>query len=180
MLPSKIIRHLLGTCIGVLCLTSAAFTDFTLPWTSAGSAGTVDEADLGIVSLSSPYVTLTGAAPAGSTVDVRYNVVYLTGLQGFDRFLLRVRFLDNGNGARVIARLKEYDITNGNTLTLLTLDSNDFAGGAGYQIHEESSECWVHWFDSRDKVYFIELELQKSAAGGSAGVAAIQILGSLC
>lgn len=167
--------------IGTLGLGTSAKADDSRPWTTAGSAGTVDEADLAIVSLSGPYATHAAAAPVISTVDIRYNVVDLDGLHGWDRYLLKVRFLDNGAAARVIVRLKEYSLVNGNLITRMTFDSNAFAGNAAYQTQSVSSACWPGWsFNFDQNVYFLEVEIQRTGAGGAAGVAAIQIIGSLC
>ncbi|MFO0985167.1 MAG: hypothetical protein U1E76_26140 [Planctomycetota bacterium] len=160
---------------------ATAVADDSRPFTTAGSTGTVDESDLGIVTLSGPYVAVSAAAPAGSTADVRYNVIDLQGLHGYDRYIMRVRFLDNGASAHVIVRLKEYNIATGATITRMTLDSNAFAPGAAYQTQSVDSGCWPGWSFNFDlNVYFIEVELQKTGAGGTPSLAAIQIGGSLC
>lgn len=167
-------------CIGLMGVAApAALADS--PWTSAGSAGTVDEADLTLVSLSGPYASVVPAAAAGTTVDIRYNVVAVEGLHGWDGYQLKVRYLDNGAGARVIVRLKEYNINNGNTYTRMTFDSDTFAASPAYQTRSIDSGCWPGWaFNFGTSIFYLEVELQKTGAGGGSGISALQISGILC
>src|SRR5262245_15028821 len=77
------------------------------PWTSVGSAGVVDEDDTGIVEFVLGEARVPAAAPAGSVLDLRYNIVSLEGFAGPGFYVMRARFRDNGNAARVLLNLRQ-------------------------------------------------------------------------
>ena len=111
------------------------------PWTTAGSAGTVDEADQPRVLLGSPVPGAVamrpgGFGPRGTAVRIRYNVVAVQGVLGTVGLTLTSRFLDRGDGERVIVEFKQYGLNTGLTTTLLTLDSNTFAGSPTFQVQQ--------------------------------------------
>jgi hypothetical protein len=147
------------------------------PWTSVGSTGVVDEADTGIVEFVLGEARVPAAAPAGSVLDLRYNIVSLEGFQGLGYFNMRVRFRDNGNAARVQLTLRHYNSGNGITSTLHSFDSDDYPPAVGYQTQ---SECFAINWDFFEGPYYIEASLTKSAAGGTPALGTIQILPGNC
>src|SRR5262245_31230403 len=113
------------------------------PWTTVGSTGVVDEDDNGIVEFVLGEARVPAAAPAGSVLDLRYNIVSLEGFAGLGYFNMRVRFRDNGNAARVLLNLRHYSSVTGITSTLHTFDSEAYPPAVGYQTQ---SECFaVNW-----------------------------------
>lgn len=159
---------------------SPAWADNFEPWTTVGSAGTVDEGDTGIAVFSLANVTVSGAAALPANLDIRYNIVAVDGLlQGGDGILMTARFRDNGAGARVILRLREVDLSTGIVVTRLTLDSNSFAASNAFQT-QSTSTCTGNFFDFNRKAYFIEAVLQKSAADGAPGLTGIRVGFLLC
>lgn len=72
-------------------------------WTMVGSDGTVEQADLSIVALSSNTAAVRSGVSKG-IVDIRYNVVAVDGIFGGERNTktLTVRLADNGPEAQVI------------------------------------------------------------------------------
>ena len=111
------------------------------PWTTAGSAGTVDEADLLRVLLGSPVPGAVALRPGGfgirgTAVRIRYNVVAVQGVLGTVGMTLKSRFLDRGDGERVIVEFKQYGLNTGLTTTLLTLNSNLFTGSPTFQVQQ--------------------------------------------
>jgi hypothetical protein len=134
------------------------------PWTSVGSAGTVDEADPGIVVFNQGIASLSGGAAVGASLDIRYNVVAVDGVFGGDGLALRARFRDAGATERVILRLKRYSFVNGVTQTLLTLDSNATPASAAFQTRSVGA-CGLG-LDFLNNAYFVEAQLIKSGVGG--------------
>lgn len=167
--------------IAVLIMSLSTAWAQTKPWTTVGSAGTVDEEDTGIVSLGSPIpgaVMLTNVAIG--TLNIRYNVVAVDGVFGGDNYALTVRFRDNGADARVIVRLKSYNFNTGTTRTLLTLDSNAYAAAAGFQKQTVSSNCGTH-LDFFNNAYFMDVEITKAGMlAVPPALASIQLIFSIC
>lgn len=134
----------------------------TDPWTTVGSAGTVDEADTNVVDLNGALAQVKPGGQASAVVDIRYNVVSEGGIYGGDGYLLTARFRDNGTFSRVILYLKEYNLLTGTTTTRMTLDSNAFPASNSYQT-QSVGVCSPAWsFDFFNKAYFIEAQIQKT------------------
>lgn len=111
-------------------------------------------------------------AAAGSVLDLRYNVVSLEGFSGPGQYLLRVRFRDNGDAARVQLNLRRYDTT-GTTTGLHAFDSNAYAPQIGYQTQQQC--ILVNW-DFVSGPHYIDAALTKSAAGGQPALGIIQLI----
>jgi hypothetical protein len=130
-LSQWIVPAVLALSIGA----STAAAQAPVPWTSVGSAGTVDEADLLRVQLGTPVpgAVSMGPGPAfRSAVRIRYNVVAVGGV--LDGSVgMAARWLDRGDGQRVFLELKEYNLGTGLTTTLLTLDSDAFPAAPAFQ-----------------------------------------------
>ena len=137
------------------------------PWTTVGAAGSVDEADTGLVLLGSPGSGAVTMRPTLlGTVRIRYNVVAVGGLvrgAGLLGLALTSRFLDRGPTERVFVRLREYGLTSGLIRTLLTLDSNDYPGIPAWQV-QTTADCSAN-MDFSGNGYFIEVELTKTPLG---------------
>lgn len=167
----------LGTGLGDLAAAWPA------PWTTVGSAGTVDEADTNIVALGGAEggvivpigtsygygatVGITGSAPLPATLNIRYNVVAVDGLSMYDHDLvLAVRFRDNGAYARVIVRLKEYNLNTGQINVKMVFDSDTVAPASGFQWKAVVLRGCVPILDFDGNAYFIDAELIKTARTG--------------
>ncbi|AZZ89850.1 hypothetical protein EUZ85_03645 [Hahella sp. KA22] len=146
------------------------------PWTAVGSTGVVDEADAAEVNFSSGVAQISGAAPASSSVTLRYNVTAIADLDnGGVNKRLSARFRDNGSDARVVLSLRQYNYNSGLTTTLLTLDSNTRPANAAYQTHSVSDGCWTTSFDFSQNAYFIEAVLTRTSTAGSPGLAILRV-----
>lgn len=146
------------------------------PWTTVGSAGTVDEADPGIVEFVLAEARVRAAAAAGSQVNLRYNVVSLPGFSGPGQYLLRVRFRDNGAGANVRVDLRRHG-TNGIPGQVLAFDSNSYPAAVGYQTQQRC--VGISWNFSNN-AYFFDVAMTKSAASGTPALALIQLIPANC
>ena len=154
--PSRmIVTCLLAALIGVT--TAQAQSD--APWTTVGSAGTVDEQDLWNVSLGSPVAG--GVSVWAGTVHIRYNVVAVAGLLQGGGFTMRARFLDHGASERVVINFKQYALQTGNTTTLLTLDSDAFAASNFFRVENAATNC-VPTLDFVNNSYFMDVEMTKT------------------
>jgi hypothetical protein len=143
-------------------------------WSTVGSTGTVDEADLAIASFSNGFASISAAAAVPATLDIRYSVVAVDGLFDFaNGYALTVRYRDNGVSARVVVRLKEYSRNTGATNTLLTFDSNGFAQDGNFQL-QTVSFC-APPLDFFNNAYFIEAQLDKTAAAGDPQLGLVQL-----
>jgi hypothetical protein len=198
---SKIINSILSLSLlltATLANTSTARADdfaWLKAWTTVGSAGTVDEADLNKVRLQGSTIQFPEILPPTTditfaqglpipletvTATVRYNVVATDNL--FDNgthLAMRSRFRDDGNNAQVIMRLIEVNILTGASAVILTLDSNNFTANANYQT-EYVSTFIGNRINFLDNAYFIEATLvQKrspiAAFGGRPGISIIQL-----
>jgi hypothetical protein len=146
----------------------------TRQWTTIGSAG---------VAMGGRVTDAGTAAVLDSDSDfatVRYNVVATDGLFATDPnfpFLatstsMAARFLDPGNNSRVLIRLRRTDLVTSATSTMLTIDSNNFAGSNLYQ--NQTVGCG-QGFDFSTYAYFVEVTLSRTVDNTSAGIASIQI-----
>jgi hypothetical protein len=173
-------KHLaLGALLVVAVLVAAPVTALAQgPWTSVGSAGTVDEADTGIVVFNQGIAAISTAAAVGASLDIRYNVVAVDGVSGGDGLALTARFRDAGVSERVILRLKRYSFVNGVTQTLLTLDSNTIPASAAFQTRSVGA-CGLG-LDFINNAYYVEAQLIKAAAGGIPQLGALQVGLTFC
>lgn len=148
-------------------------------WTTVGSDGTVDEADLSTVLLSANSAAVRGTVTS-ATVDVRYNVVAVDGIFGGDRNtkILTARLADNGAAAQVIIRLQQLTISTGVITMLAELNSNAFPASAVAQQRSTNFNCGRPEFDFQNNIYFFEVQLIKTAAAGNPLIRAIQICGN--
>ncbi|HEX3577327.1 MAG TPA: hypothetical protein VHY33_02090 [Thermoanaerobaculia bacterium] len=176
--------------------------DISRFWTSVGSAGTVDEADVAkiffdhAVAQSGRPLTSTTAAAAPGTVAVppvsaviRYNVTAVDGLFTPNTLRLRIRYLATGPSARVVAKFREVDIATGIETDRITFDSRLFAATNAYHVDEAPNCKGVggpgfagSGFDFINKAYYIEVTLTRSslATGSAAGVQVIQLVTDPC
>jgi len=169
--------------LGLILLIAALMGSATAwaqndPWTSVGAAGTVDESDTGLVVFGSIAPGVASMSATG-TLNIRYNVVAVGGLFGGDNYALIARFLDNGADGQVVARLKQYGLNTGATTTLLTLDSNDFAGSAAFQVRTVTSACGTS-LDFFNNAYFVDVDIIKTAAAGTPALGILKVSLSLC
>lgn len=178
MSRSGILRTL-SLSLLVAVLTTGLSTAWA-QWTTVGSAGTVDEADLGIVLLGSPLSGAVMVSPAAvGTLHVRYNVVKVNLGPSGGFLALRSRFRA-GDGGRVVMRLKRYASLTGAITTMLTLDSNDFPLTALWQV-QEVSPCTLGLVLDFDKnAYFMDVEITKTAAAGNPALGVIQVRTNTC
>jgi hypothetical protein len=144
-------------------------------WTSVGSAGTVDEADLATFNASGPQMRIDGAAPLPASVVIRYNVVFSEPGSGI---ALRAVYRDNGAGARVVAVFRQVSMT-GATTTLLTLDSDDFSPMAGLQNQQASSSCDLE-VQPLLNGYFVEVTLSKSTGAANPALQLVSLVPISC
>jgi hypothetical protein len=95
----------------------------------------VDEGDLLLVQLGTPVPGAISIRPVfRGALNVRYNVVAVSGLLGEETLVLTARYLDRGDGQRVFLELKEYGLNTGLTTTLMTLDSDAFSPSDQFQV----------------------------------------------
>jgi hypothetical protein len=74
------------------------------------------------------------------TVNIRYNIVPVDGLlMKLAGYTLTARFPDRGGEEQVILKLMKYNLASGISSTVLTLNSNNFAPAAGYQVQTVDS-----------------------------------------
>lgn len=165
----------LTMAVMLLCHGAAAFAQDRC-WTMGGSTGTVDEADLNLVVLTDNTAAISSAM-TNATGDIRYNVVAVDGVFGGERNMktLTVRFADNGTAAQVIVRLRRVHIFTGVLTTLVELNSNDYPASTVAQTQSQAFNCQEPEFDFENYIYYIEVQLIKTGAGGNPLIRSIQI-----
>lgn len=179
--PLFILANVMAGILSLGCLNIARADNFE-PWTTVGSAGTVDEADLSEVLFTGGIASLRTTLPAQASLTIRYNVVAVDGLlQGGDAVNMKVRFRDNGANARVSVALRQYNFNTGLTTTRITFDSNSFAASNSYQVQSVNSRCFSgNFFDFFNNAYFVEVTLIKTGSGGDPSLALVGIGSTLC
>jgi hypothetical protein len=170
----------LTMAVMLLCHGAAAFAQDHC-WTTGGSTGTVDEADLNLVMFTENTAAISSAV-TNATGDIRYNVVAVDGVFGGDRHAknLTVRFADNGENARVLVHLRRVHIDSGVLTTLTTLDSNNYPASTVAQTQSQVFNCGDSEFDFENHIYYIETQLIKTGSGGTPLIRSIHICPSLC
>lgn len=167
---------ILGRAAAIATLAAAVTGAHAAVWTTVGSAGTVDELDLGIADLVLGEARMRASAPAGSVLNIRYNVVSLQGFSGPGQYLMRVRFRDNGGTSRVQLALRRYNHT-GPTTNLVSFDSNAYPAQVGYQTQQRCIA--LSWnFDAGP--HFVEATMTKSGVGGQPALGTIQLIPANC
>ena len=148
-------------------------------WTTVGSDGAVDEDDLSTVVLSANSAAVRGTITS-ATVDIRYNVVAVEGIFGGERNTktLTARLADNGAAAQVIVRLQQLNISTGVITMLAELNSNAFPPSPVAQQRSTVFNCDRPEFNFQSNIYFFEVQLIKTGAGGNPLIRAIQICGN--
>jgi hypothetical protein len=150
-------------------------------WSTGGSTGTVDDADLSLFTLTDNTAAISGAITA-ATGDIRYNVVAVDGLFSGERGTktLTVRFADNGPAAQVLVRLQRVHIFTGVLTTLVELNSNDYPSSTVAQTRSETFNCDSPGFDFENHIYYIEATLIKTGAAGTPLIRSIQLCPGIC
>lgn len=98
------------------------------------------------------------------TVNVRYNVVAVGGVLGEAGTLqLTARYLDRGDGQRVVVQLKEYGLSTGLTTTLLTLDSDSVAFLPSDQFQVQTVGCSPPFtvLNFAENAYFMDVAISR-------------------
>jgi len=164
--------------------------------TWVASTGTVDASSLSTYTFTGSAALVKGTNPG--KVVLRYNILPTDEMlvnvtqPCCEGRALWVRFLDNGNGAQVLVNVKRYNIVSGNTTTLLSFDSNNYAPqpifqnatpnqGLGPLVNFSFAEGPFNGSTNQggDSVYYIEATLIRSASGGTPGLASVSIVRTL-
>jgi hypothetical protein len=209
--------HAIALCLLFVALVqtseaslTAQTPDINKAWTTVGSAGTVDEADIakvffdhaiaqmGRLTTTGPVTTKRAIVLPIQSAVIRYNITAVDGLffQSGPCQLgpgdvckggvaLTLRYLDTGNSARVVARLVEVNTTTGGETTRLTFDSNNptFSPSNQYQVRA-ATDCGPTWrFDFVNKAYYVEAALSIGVVtniGTASGIQTITIGNAVC
>ncbi len=178
-------RVLLGSLLAAGAVPARADAVPGMYWTHTGSTGTVDPADLGLTNLD--FEVITNVGPAAGTIDVRYNVVAVDGLETPPMsprdFALFIRYRDHGSQSQVVARLYQTSIETGERTLIKEFDSNfDEEGEARPQLAalqmQRINVCHRE-FDFTRNTYYVGVQLiRKTTNGilpGMPALAALQI-----
>ena len=172
--------YLRSVLTAIFCIAFATLPSLAQSWVA--TTGTLDPAFSAHARFNGQIVDIDSAAPIPSTIKLRYNVLQAgdlitnpNPLQTGECRQLIVRFTDNGTGAQVILRLKQYNLHTGQVTTLLSFDSNAAPTSSSFQIRP--SACVAFDFTFADSaadvtspsasVYFLEATLTRSATGGT-------------
>src|SRR5437867_4044236 len=147
-----------GLMVGIPSTASAQLQ----PWTTVGSAGTMDDNTL--------------------------NVVTVNGLFGSPSIFMLVRYRATPDpivfgraDSQVLVKLIEVNLNTGLTTTKLVFDSNKFPASNDFQTQSVSTCPALSMFDFGSNAYYIEVQLGKRQPfSGSPGIQAIQVSAFNC
>ncbi len=164
--------------------------------TWVASTGTPDESSLFTYKFTDGNAYVRGDLPG--KVILRYNVLPVGDLLTNETNpccegrALWVRFLDNGDGAQVLVKLKQYNVDTGAITTLLSFDSNDYPPQSTFQTATPNTGLGPLFNfsfatgpfngatnEGGDNVYYLEATLIRSATGGTPGLGSISIVRTL-
>ncbi|HKR59264.1 MAG TPA: hypothetical protein VJS64_05980 [Pyrinomonadaceae bacterium] len=177
-------RGLCATLILFIALTTISYAQVlgNQPWTTTGSTGTADEGSEFSFTGGTAFLT-------GSAGFIRYNVVAVDGLFENAPFgqaafpQMTVRFRDSEDTEkRVRVFLRRTPLAGGNTVTLLSMDTNNFAPSINFQTQSVRAGCGDNFsFDFVHFAYYIEVEMTNEGPVSPA-VAQIQLglIGDVC
>jgi hypothetical protein len=195
-------RHVaLAVCfvLSVVSGAQAQTPDNDRAWTTIGSAGSVDEADVSKVFFENSKVQM-GQIPViqvgakkrriigqqTQSAVIRYNVTAVDGLftpmPGCRTELcpgpqLSFRYIADGPSARVVVKLIEVDLATGVEAVRLTIDSAVSSPGKGYRTDFGAPACDARWrFDFKKKAFYIEARLTTNSLAAVGSVAGIQMI----
>ncbi|HUP49085.1 MAG TPA: hypothetical protein VNA04_09890 [Thermoanaerobaculia bacterium] len=173
-----------GIAVAVPSTAAAQFQ----PWTTVGSAGTLDENGLKLVTFDGPTAVLTGFLRGG--VIIRYNVVAVDDLMAGRgtaiSMLVRYRATPDTIAVRnadsqVIVKLIEVNLFTGVSTTKLTLDSDQFPASNAFQTQTVKTCPSFSVFDFHSNAYYIEALLGRSRPfSGNPAIQAIQVTATGC
>ncbi|HEX4496305.1 MAG TPA: hypothetical protein VIE43_11610 [Thermoanaerobaculia bacterium] len=148
-------------------------------WTVAGTTGTVDEENLGQVSMANGNLQVLSTAPLPAGVTSRFSVTGLPQDTGAVKhyWTLSARYKDNGNpDARVQLLFHSQNLFTSAFTNLALLDSDVGTQSSGLQTLVATSSCVLGGgFDFFDNTYFIEAALTKNTAAGSPILQVLQV-----
>jgi hypothetical protein len=174
--------------------------DLLKVWTTVGSAGTLNQADLAKVSLHQsvvqlgvdvlPPVSMQFAAaqvtratahlgPNFPTIEavVRYNVTPVDGLFLTGKFKYQLQIRCRG---QISARLMQVDIENGQETQLLPDGTNSFQASPDFQVQTVYPKDDSTLLDFVTKAYYVEATLiaPEQAIGHPAAISIIKLMAS--
>ena len=156
----------------LLCLNmsyaNADYPWFPSPWTAVGSTGVVDESDIDEVEFNKPYAMIKSnpSFKGISTVTLRYNVTAIPDLaNGGVAKSLTVRFQDNGENSRVLVYLRRYNIEDGSSADVLSMDSDSYPSSSSLQTITVNDGCTGERFDFNKYAYYVEVTLLRTTPG---------------
>jgi hypothetical protein len=136
-------------------------------WYIVGSAGTVDEEDLGQVDLTNGRASIKADVLSG-TVEIRYHVLAPPNTNSPGRgLILRALFIDNGRASRVVARLRGMNPATGAETELAVIDSNTQSPSPQPQTVTTNS-CNV--VDDPLRAFYVDVVLSKTPGGGNPAI----------
>jgi len=168
-------RNRVSCMAALLCMSAfpAAWSQSVQqPWTTVGAAGTPDTASLLLVGYGNPIPESSDAPPmdygavtfqpiAFGTVNLRYNVVSVPGILN-TTVSMTARYLSQGTNGRVVVTLNQYNLAQGTTTTLLTLDSNSQPFSGAFQVRS-TGECGGATLDFTQNSYYVEVSMTRTA-----------------
>ncbi|HWG40475.1 MAG TPA: hypothetical protein VN658_07995 [Candidatus Acidoferrales bacterium] len=191
---NRAVKHIALIWLSLCILTIISRPATAQTWVA--STGTVDESSLLTYQFTNGDAFVRGNRPG--QVTLRFNVLPVGDLlvpvtqACCEGRALWLRFLDNGNGAQVLVKLKQYNVTTGAITTVLSFDSNDFPPQPTFQdaTPNQSLGPLVNFSfatgpfngamnQGGDNVYYLEATLIRSAPGGTPGLASISIVRTL-
>ncbi len=157
----------------------------TRAWTTAASAGTLDEDSLSNTQVNNFILTLK----PGTTgmIRARYSITAVDGMNPFcpaTQSIIRIRYRDSDGtttGARVLVEIRRTNVLTGGNTLVLAFDSN-ILPGAGTSFTTVTGTGPFD-FDFLQNVYWIEATISRTNSAQFADLGSIQLsesMGAVC
>jgi hypothetical protein len=142
-------------------------------WSTAASAGTVDEASTKLLSLESPTVQFKTSKTGTATVRYPLHDLFVDPANPSPKWL-GMRFRDDGPDARITAQLFQQDHASGVVTPISPLvDSDTVSPQAGFQfLWRSNCAMALNFFQN---TYWVEVTLARATTAGNPAVQQVRM-----
>jgi hypothetical protein len=161
---------------GLVLVLLAGHAEAQTSWYTAGSTGTVDEADVSEVMFDSAAAALRPTAPAQAVAVIRYHISAVNTSYPWRYLTLKMTYQRPDDWSYAAATLKRVRFDDGATSAVMSVNAWDQPPAAGTQVVQKTIACSCFYAEEgRDYAYYVEVTLWKPQAASNPRVLALQM-----